>query len=156
MPFCRYSIHILSTILLVFLSGCSRVAHPVYVLDDLEILTRVEQQTIDGFVEGYLRESGKPVFVWITEDGIGDWDALRAVHPNFSTVKQGVLLTVNFSVSGSAIHPTSQFETQFPDSITTRILDEMLAARMMEGFVFEGIFEATKEITNIISKTPTL
>jgi uncharacterized membrane protein YgcG len=143
-------------VFLILLVGCTRASHPVYVLDDLEILTRVEQETINGFVEGYLRESGKPVFVWITEDEKGNWDALRAVHPNFSTVKQGVLLTVNFSAAGSAIHPSSQFETQFPDSVTTRIVDEMLAARMMEGFVFEGIFEATKEITNIISKTPTL
>jgi uncharacterized membrane protein YgcG len=133
------------------LASCSQLTHPEYVIDDLGILTAIEKQTIDGFIEGHLRESGDPIFVWITDTIPSNFDALRFSHSNFKTVKEGVLLSVTFSTNGNAVHTTPLFQAAFSDSVNHRILNETLNMRMKEGFVFEGIFEATKEISNVLN-----
>ena len=145
----RFLIAIL--LLITGLQACQR-EQANFVINGNEYFSVDEQQALNDLLDAHMRTQAIPVFVWLPNQSESTYtfEAFKAATPALKQVKKAVVLSVDLRTSEINLFAHDNIDDWVTPEEQVRILNEVLRPRLDEGFLFEGVWAVSQELTAIL------
>jgi hypothetical protein len=136
--------------LAALLSSCNSGTRDL-VFDEGGIFSKMEHETLQTALDAHMRTGKVPIFVWVdaSEKSASEFADFQVQFPGFSKIKKALVVYYHLETGKADILRTPP--TIVSDKEIQRIHEEVYDLRLRSGLLFEGIFDVSRELIQILN-----